>query len=127
MSDLSLKVKLLWYSIPTIVCWSLWIEWNARVFNSGQIGNNKLLDSAFSLLYHLPAFKGVRFHDSFFIGRGWFSAKGLFLVPGGVALLMFSVINKIFFTLPIKKKWKSFVLILEVLKLENIFLYVMKY
>lgn len=50
ITDLSPHGKLLWFAAPTIVCWSLWMERKARVFDIGKVDNAKLVECAFSLI-----------------------------------------------------------------------------
>lgn len=60
LAGLSPMGKLLWKAV----------ERNTRIFEKGKVANSKLPESSLSLMfswsYHLPEFKGVKFHDFVF-------------------------------------------------------------
>lgn len=110
ISDLTLAGQFLWRCISRVICWSLWLEWNAHSFNRKASPNDKILANTLSLMFgwtsHRPHFSGKKFHDFVF---DWdiivFKPQGS-LSPLGrdVPLVLFSVSIKLILFIKKRKK-----------------------
>lgn len=68
ISGITGKGRILWRCSPIVLCWSIWMERNARCFDCKGIANSKIPECALSLMFSWAShwFRGMRFQDLMF-------------------------------------------------------------